>query len=266
MRLTCPNCDAQYEVPDEVIPDDGRDVQCSNCGDTWFQAKNESIEPEPAQTPTQPEDEPDIPDPLASEAASAAEYDQEPAQEPMPSVQQQEITPAASEILREEAERETQMRAAESLEPLESQPDLGLDNMPGDDSANRAREARDRMARMRGEDPKKPEEAANPGSRRGLLPDIEDINSTLRSSDDNAGNRALGPVHEKEPQIKRSGFARGFSLIMVLAVALGLIYAKASSIGQAIPQVQPVLSSYVGIIDQARVWVDARLGEYVDKE
>ncbi len=37
MRLTCPNCDAQYEVPDEVIPTAGRDVQCSNCGKTWFQ-------------------------------------------------------------------------------------------------------------------------------------------------------------------------------------------------------------------------------------
>ena len=37
MRLICPNCDAQYEVPDEVIPTSGRDVQCSNCGQTWFQ-------------------------------------------------------------------------------------------------------------------------------------------------------------------------------------------------------------------------------------
>ncbi|WP_201723338.1 zinc-ribbon domain-containing protein, partial [Sulfitobacter sp. HI0076] len=37
MRLICPNCDAQYEVPDEVMPVAGRDVQCSNCGQTWFQ-------------------------------------------------------------------------------------------------------------------------------------------------------------------------------------------------------------------------------------
>ena len=37
MRLTCPNCDAQYEVDDRAIPDAGRDVQCSNCGHTWFQ-------------------------------------------------------------------------------------------------------------------------------------------------------------------------------------------------------------------------------------
>ena len=37
MRLICPNCDAQYEVGEGVIPADGRDVQCSNCGHTWFQ-------------------------------------------------------------------------------------------------------------------------------------------------------------------------------------------------------------------------------------
>ena len=36
MRMVCPNCGAQYEVDDNVIPDNGRDVQCSNCGHTWF--------------------------------------------------------------------------------------------------------------------------------------------------------------------------------------------------------------------------------------
>ncbi|PQO21930.1 thioredoxin, partial [Rhodobacteraceae bacterium WD3A24] len=37
MRLTCPNCGAQYEIDDGVIPDAGRDVQCSSCGHAWFQ-------------------------------------------------------------------------------------------------------------------------------------------------------------------------------------------------------------------------------------
>ncbi|CTQ48597.1 zinc-ribbon domain-containing protein [Jannaschia donghaensis] len=37
MRITCPNCNAQYEVGDDMIPSEGRDVQCSNCGTTWFQ-------------------------------------------------------------------------------------------------------------------------------------------------------------------------------------------------------------------------------------
>ncbi|MCB2124584.1 MAG: zinc-ribbon domain-containing protein, partial [Rhodobacteraceae bacterium] len=29
MRLICPSCGAQYEVDESVIPDGGRDVQCS---------------------------------------------------------------------------------------------------------------------------------------------------------------------------------------------------------------------------------------------
>ncbi|MCC6008251.1 MAG: zinc-ribbon domain-containing protein [Rhodobacteraceae bacterium] len=44
MRIVCPNCGAQYEVDEGAIPSEGRDVQCSSCGHSWFQ-----IRPEPAQ-------------------------------------------------------------------------------------------------------------------------------------------------------------------------------------------------------------------------
>lgn len=37
MRLICPNCVAQYEVDEGIIPPEGRDVQCANCGHNWFQ-------------------------------------------------------------------------------------------------------------------------------------------------------------------------------------------------------------------------------------
>ncbi|MEM0949924.1 MAG: zinc-ribbon domain-containing protein [Pseudomonadota bacterium] len=43
MRLICPNCDAQYEIDAAMIPASGRDVQCSNCGKTWFQGPEETI-------------------------------------------------------------------------------------------------------------------------------------------------------------------------------------------------------------------------------
>ena len=36
MFIKCPNCDAQYEVPNDIIPATGRDVQCSSCSKTWF--------------------------------------------------------------------------------------------------------------------------------------------------------------------------------------------------------------------------------------
>ncbi|MCK5500021.1 MAG: zinc-ribbon domain-containing protein, partial [Tritonibacter mobilis] len=61
MRLICPNCGAQYEVPEDVIPENGRDVQCSNCGDTWFQpsaqmlADQDEAKTAPAAPARQPE-------------------------------------------------------------------------------------------------------------------------------------------------------------------------------------------------------------------
>ena len=36
MLIKCPNCNAQYEVPNDIVPAAGRDVQCSSCSKTWF--------------------------------------------------------------------------------------------------------------------------------------------------------------------------------------------------------------------------------------
>lgn len=54
VRLTCMNCNAQYEVPLDVIPAEGRDVQCSNCDHVWFQTYPDSAGPSDPQTPDTP--------------------------------------------------------------------------------------------------------------------------------------------------------------------------------------------------------------------
>jgi len=51
MRLICPNCVAQYEVDDSIIPPEGRDVQCANCGHNWFQDSVQMLSVE-AETPS----------------------------------------------------------------------------------------------------------------------------------------------------------------------------------------------------------------------
>jgi predicted Zn finger-like uncharacterized protein len=40
VRLLCPKCDAEYEIPNDVIPAEGRNVQCSGCQETWFVPAN----------------------------------------------------------------------------------------------------------------------------------------------------------------------------------------------------------------------------------
>ncbi|WP_299043785.1 zinc-ribbon domain-containing protein [uncultured Tateyamaria sp.] len=254
MRLICPNCDAQYEVVDDVIPTEGRDVQCSNCGQTWFQHH-------PDHAPADPE-EVDGPEDLAPvEDTPGPDEERAPAPEP----QRRELDPSVADILREEAEIEAQARAADA-DVLESQPDLGLESGETD-ADRRAREARDRMARMRGESAEPPEQvseavatAAAIGSRRDLLPDIEEINSTLRST----GDRQSGPGNETsvdatEAAPRKSGFRRGFTLMVLLAVILGAIYVFAPDIARSVPQADPFLSAYVAQVDAARLWLDGQV-------
>lgn len=40
MRLICPQCNALYEVSSDMIPPEGREVECSACGNVWYQRAN----------------------------------------------------------------------------------------------------------------------------------------------------------------------------------------------------------------------------------
>ncbi|RYE49638.1 MAG: hypothetical protein EOP21_05095, partial [Hyphomicrobiales bacterium] len=51
MRLVCPNCEAKYEVPEDAIPETGRDVQCANCGHAWYQMRSRAPVVETATPP-----------------------------------------------------------------------------------------------------------------------------------------------------------------------------------------------------------------------
>ncbi|UWQ54583.1 zinc-ribbon domain-containing protein [Leisingera caerulea] len=299
MRLTCPNCAAEYEVPEDVIPAEGRDVQCSNCGQTWFQAAAGETAAAPvaedAPAPADAAEEPEQ-DAAASAPQQAPEDAAEDAAEPAPErggieeeaadffansrqdgpdgfaqdaaedmpQQQAEpqpqrargLDPALTDILREEAEREASLRAAES-QSLETQPDLGLEEAtaPEDEAARRSRQARDRMARMRGEDPRQLA-AAESGSRKELLPDIEEINSTLRSG----GSAAPAPqaAAEAPPVRRKNNFARGFSLSLIAALVMVMVYDNAALIAEKVPLAESALSSYVSWVDQMRLWLDAQ--------
>lgn len=128
MRLICPNCGAQYEVPTEVIPTEGRDVQCSACSNTWFQAHPDhdaALADEVDRTSVEPVAPPPEPEP------------QPEPQPQMPTLEKRELDPNVSDVLRQEAEFEAQARAAEQGGGLESQPELGLESQPEDEGERR---------------------------------------------------------------------------------------------------------------------------------
>ena len=251
MRLICPNCDAQYEVPDEVVPTEGRDVQCSNCGQTWFQHHVDHVPEDAAKT-------------SASTRPALVEDDEEASPPPPPppaepdEPQRQELDPAVANILREEAEGEQEARRQRQSDPLESQPDLGLgDDL--DEESRRALEARQRMARMRGEPEPTSQTEANAAamsSRRDLLPDIEEINSTLRNDEERAESDEEPVLEGGTTRKRRRGFRRGLLLMLLLFVLLILLYIFAPRIGQAVPQLDPSLNAYVAWVDQLRVRLD----------
>lgn len=54
MRLTCPNCAAEYEIAAHLVPPDGRHVQCTACHTRWF--ARPAAEPAPAPASAEDED------------------------------------------------------------------------------------------------------------------------------------------------------------------------------------------------------------------
>ena len=36
MLISCPKCNAVYQVPENQIPADGKKFKCAECGEIWF--------------------------------------------------------------------------------------------------------------------------------------------------------------------------------------------------------------------------------------
>jgi predicted Zn finger-like uncharacterized protein len=247
MRLVCPNCDAEYEVDASVIPDGGRDVQCSNCGHAWFQIPPE-VEAEIAAEEALYEAPPALtePDPVPG---PAPEPEPEPIRTP-PELPQQSIDASVLAVLKEEAEREVEARRAEAPR-MEVQTDMELP-APAAEAGGMGAVAR-RLARMKGVEP------ARPAVRSESFPEIEEINSTLRaSSEKRAGSAAV--TTEMRPQAKTSsGFRSGFVLMLLLAVVIVALYVMAPKLAEQMPAAAGALTAYVSLVDAARLWLDATM-------
>ncbi len=300
MRLTCPNCDAQYEIEDRLIPENGRDVQCSSCGNTWFQPGAAALDeetgifgaPGPTTSPEAPEftetadaadasetsDAPivedvphdiqddisgdrsqddaqgaDLSDAADTEADTAADFaadtpEFEPPNKPNPDIDQ-----ALMDVLREEAERESRARAAETGEPFETQTDLGLDGPDRDP-------VQERTARLRGIAPEDTSDGSA-NSRGDLLPDIEEINSTLRATSERKTTKGDDAAAD---QSGKSGFRFGFGLILMLLVILIGVYVLAPQLKSWVPALADGLDGYVAIVDRLRIWLNELMELVID--
>lgn len=306
MRLTCPECGAQYEIDAALIPPEGRDVQCSNCSHTWFELSpapsdlTDTPAPdaaaEEALAASEPSDATDGDDtdaddqtldddrdaaesdaePETAEAgrtAPVAQHEDEPEEDadadgdwdwpktrvvPPPPVfaapdggapkRRSPADDATLEILREEADREIAKRRANEPDAIERQPDLGLGAPSPSQTPSRALRAR--MARLRGEDEGEGTdtevEETYTAPRRDLLPDIEEIKSSLGPAHMGRGEAAGDEIE------RRKGFRAGFATSVAVAVLLVALYAWAPQIAESVPAAEGAIIAYVDLANAAR--------------
>ena len=265
MRLTCPNCDAIYEVDAGMIPEDGRDVQCSNCGNAWFQLPNEhdaerAAEAElyddaPATISNPVTAAPGVSPEMAGDAASDAVTVAEP--RAMPLAQPRGLDETVMAVLREEAERETEARRAEAAnrQPVQTQTEM---NVAQAAVAGTASAATRRIAQLKGVDLDAP--PARPPTRRDLLPEIDEINSSLRAaSEKRTGESAAVSDMMLENNKGRSSFRTGFLLIVLVAFIAMLAYVMAPKIVAQMPGTETAMTSFVHAVDVGRARLDSSL-------
>ena len=282
MRLVCPNCDAKYEVPDDAIPQGGRDVQCSSCGHAWFQLHPEAeiaAEEEAAlfgddlarpeePVPSEPEAVTEAitaaetaADPQTDDAIAAVLAEAAPEAPPATAPPKQELDETVLAVLREEAAREAEARRIEAQRDgarradaegqLQVQPDLGVETSPPAALSPTQR----RLAMLKGKDPDAPPpEPPKPAARRDLLPDVEEINSTLQPSD--SGYDPDAEVDKLPDLTRRGGFRSGFFLMILLMVIAAAVYLSAPKLVGQFPALEGTLTAYVAMIDSLRLWLN----------
>jgi len=219
MRLTCSDCNAQYEVDDGAIPGVGREVECSSCGHSWFQkgASSDFADDDGDQHPNEAAE--GLPSASKRESASVEEVGagMEGASISTPSAQPPRVGDLGADV-----------------------PSHGLRRQEADGKAFdvlRQEAAREIDARRR-------EGAMAAGG--GPLPDSEKIASSLRSM-----------AVRDDPARNRIRFRIGFAL-MLLTFALGVaIYEMAPQIVASVPPTEQALGTYVDAVNRARAGLDA---------
>lgn len=167
------------------------------------------------------------------------------------------IDASVADILREEAALESEARAAETPASLETQAELGLEE---GNTAPQVAAAR-RLRRLRKNDDARADlanTAPQKDTRRDLLPDIEEINSTLRTGESAPRNPDLGQGPTQRAK-RGKGFRLGFIVVLLLAAAAVFVYGSHDSLSASYPAAAPYIDSFMTSANSVRLWLDAQV-------
>lgn len=218
MRVTCPTCDAHYEIAESMLPAPGRHVQCSACHTRWFVR---------SEAPKAQESEDDIVRRLEARSHLRA------VPSPLPPVLAETVKPEVAE----EPEPELEEGEAET-EPASD---------PGTVGAGPASEP---AAVVPPPPPPPPSAApAKPAER----PMVRSEGVALRPAPRiDLGRETMSPVPEPAPA-RGGGAGRWLLVILVLLAVAAGIYVWRGPLAASVPAAAPALGAYGRAIDDLRL-------------
>lgn len=261
MRVICPRCGAEYEIDEGLIPGNGREVECSSCGNVWFQQGRLRM-PAPLGRLPLPGSAQSVPPAVAPPDAGADDADPSP----------RSLPEDVMAILRDEAAHFRSNRP-------ELVPEAAIDTAPPPDEPRPA--------------PPAPPEAATPpdATPEGMEADPEPAEAAAVEAVDApilgpvTDTAPIAPAPEAEPApapltpaptmrvdpvpapadwarvpARRSGFGRGLAIGLVLAAVWLGLYLAAPHAGEGV--LGDALRRLRAGGDAAHLWVQAQLAAW----
>jgi predicted Zn finger-like uncharacterized protein len=250
MRLICPNCDAQYNVADDAIPEGGRDVQCSSCNHTWLQTEKPVV----AGRETSKILKTRAPGMKASKDDAT---DKAPKDTPAPA-ERKPLDSSVADILRQEAGREKSLPRGGNAAPPATQAERPAEVVDAGETRKRIAQMTEEEGGSRAGTAAASIGAVTAGANLRAVPDIHEINAALRARAEASDMSGLTEA-EKHEAVQRSGFRRGFFIVLILFAILITPYFFADQITENLPQTRGFMTSYVEMVDNLRIWLNTQV-------
>jgi predicted Zn finger-like uncharacterized protein len=301
ISLVCPGCAAEYRVPESAIPAEGREVECSNCGRVWLAEPPEN-RPKPLdlaslERSATTDDDPPPPDsetdPAPSNPATAGS-DQ----------LSRRLPDSVFNILRDEVEHEKRVRAATSAQRSGSgaaastaganpqsdtdwpattvtttwlraaiPPPTPLTQPPSPEQVPASGSLHQTEPRHPA-GPRPPAREVPARDRTPVSPHDDDHRAPTpvrRADIQRAAPRSAEPLateashHPRREQRAGSGYRAGFTLGLLLVMALLALYVAAPSLAERGGAAARLIELREGV-DKARLWMQQQVTSVFDQD